>query len=237
MMNSLPAPVIFIRFFFAMANFTNYFPKLLRNEGNYCHTPGDAGGETYRGIARAYHGTWPGWLIVDAAKQKLGLASPVGRGSWVALNHALGADAALSANIQQFYKQRYWDALRLDQVQSQSIAEQLADHGVNAGTSRPVKMLQYLLNTQFGMQLAVDGKIGPQSIAALNDVPAALFYLSLVEMRRAFYYYLAGSPLTSTPNMVAWRTFLHTKLNVRPNAGMQKFLPSWLSRTQALFVA
>lgn len=220
-----------------MANFASYFPKLLRNEGNYCHTPGDSGGETYRGIARAYNGSWPGWPTVDAAKKKLGLTSPVGRASWAALNQALGADAALSVSIQQFYKHRYWDTLRLDQVHSQSIAEQLADHGVNAGTSRPVKMLQYLLNTQFGAQLVVDGKIGTQSIAALNDVSAALFYLSLVEMRRAFYYYLAGSPLTSTPNMAAWRGFLHTTLNVRPNAGMQKFLSSWLSRTQAPFVA
>jgi lysozyme family protein len=218
-----------------MANFTNYFPTLLRNEGNYCHTPGDSGGETYRGIARAYNGHWPGWPIVDAAKRRLGLTSPVGRASWAALNAALGADAALSTSIQQFYKHSYWDSLRLDEVHSQSVAEQLADHGVNAGTSRPVKMLQYLLNTQFGARLVVDGKIGPQSIAALNDVSAALFYLSLVEMRRAFYHYLAGNPLNSTPNMAAWSSFLRTSLNVRPNPAMHRFLPSWLSRTQAPF--
>jgi lysozyme family protein len=218
-----------------MANFSDYFPKLLRNEGNYCHTPGDSGGETYRGIARAYNGHWPGWPIVDAAKRRLGLTSPVGRASWAALNAALGADTALSTSIQQFYKHSYWDSLRLDEVHSQSIAEQLADHGVNAGTSRPVKMLQYLLNTQFGSRLVVDGKIGPQSIAALNDVSAALFYLSLVEMRRAFYYYLAGSPLNSTPNMATWSSFLRTALNVRPNPAMHQFLPSWLSRTQAPF--
>lgn len=220
-----------------MANFTAYFPKLLRNEGNYCHTPGDPGGETYRGIARAANSHWPGWPIVDAAKHRLGLVSPVGRASWAALNAALGADAALSSTIQQFYKHGYWDSLRLDEVHSQSIAEQLADHGVNAGPSRPVKMLQYLLNTQFGKHLVVDGKIGAQSIAALNAVSPALFYLSFVEMRRAFYYYLASSSLNATPNLAAWSNFLGTALKVRPNPAMKKFLSSWLSRTHEPFVA
>lgn len=220
-----------------MANFSAYFPELLRNEGNYCHTPGDAGGETYRGITRTYNGTWPGWAVIDAAKQKLGLTSPVGRASWGALNTALGADSALSTRIQQFYKHSYWDSLHLDQVHSQSIAEQLADHGVNAGTGRAAKMLQYLLTTQFDARLVIDGKIGPQTIAALNDVSPALFFLSLVELRRAFYYYLASHELTSTPNMGAWSDFLHTTLKVRPNPAMQKFLPAWLSRTRASFVA
>jgi len=184
-----------------MANFTAYFPKLLRNEGNYCHTRGDAGGETYRGIARAYNDSWPGWLVIDAAKEKLGVVSPVGQASWAAINTALRANTALSASIKRFYKQGYWDSLCLDEIHSQSIAEQLADHGVNAGPGHSVKMLQYLLNTQFGAHLVVDGKIGPQTIAALNAVPPASFYLSLIEMRRAFYYYLASSPLSSTPNM------------------------------------
>lgn len=220
-----------------MANFAAYFPKLLRNEGNYCHTPGDRGGETYRGIARAANGHWPGWPHIDAAKHQLGFTSPVGRANWAALNAALAANTALSASIQQFYKHSYWDSLRLDDVHSQSIAEQLADHGVNAGTSRPVKMLQYLLNTKFGKHLVVDGKIGPQSIAALNAVPPAAFYPSLVEMRRAFYHYLAGSPLNATPNLATWSNFLRTTLNVQPNPAMHKFLASWLSRTKEPFVA
>lgn len=220
-----------------MANFTSYFPKLLRNEGNYCHTPGDKGGETYRGIARASNGNWPGWATIDAAKHQLKLVSPVARANWAALNAALAANTALSTSIQQFYKHSYWDSLRLDEVHSQSIAEQLADHGVNAGTSRPVRMLQFLLNTQFGAHLTVDGKIGPQTIATLNAVSPAVFYPSFVEMRRAFYHYLASSPLNATPNLATWSSFLRTTLGLRPNPAMQKFLRAWLSRTQVPFVA
>ena len=220
-----------------MANFSAYFPKLMRNEGNYCHYPTDPGGETYRGIARTYNGTWPGWAAIDAAKKQLSLVSPVGKPSWAALNTALAANNSLCASIQQFYQAHYWDPLRLNDVHSQSVAEQLADHGVNAGLTRPAKMLQFLLNTQYGAHLAVDGKIGPQTIATLNDVTPALFYLSLVEMRRAFYYFRAGSPTTSTPNMPAWCDFLRNQLGVKPDARMQQYLPSWLSRTLAPFVA
>lgn len=220
-----------------MANFLAYFPKLMRNEGNYCHHPTDPGGETYRGIARVFNRTWPGWPVIDAVKKQLNLTSPVGKASWATINKALATNEALGANIQQFYQNQYWNPLRLNEVSSQSVAEQLADHGVNAGLRRPAMMLQYLLNTQFGTYVTVDGKVGPKTIEALNAVSPALFYLSLVEMRRAFYYYRAGKPLTSTPNMAEWRDFLYHKLAVRPDARMQQYLPSWLSRTSTLFVA
>lgn len=221
-----------------MANFSDYFPKLLRYEGNYCHSANDPGGETYRGIARKYNGKWPGWATVDAVKQSLHLVSPVAKPSWAALSAALSANPKLSADIKAFYQAHYWDPLRLNEVGSQSIAEQLADHGVNAGLSRPAKMLQYLLKTQFGAShLKVDGKVGPQSIAALNDVLPELFYPSLIELRRAHYYYRAGSPLSSTPNMAHWVDFLKHTLNVTPDLRMQQYLKSWLSRTRVPFVS
>ncbi|MBF9222685.1 glycoside hydrolase family 108 protein [Hymenobacter ruricola] len=220
-----------------MADFSGYFPKLLRNEGNYCHHPTDPGGETYRGIARVYNRNWAGWPIVDAVKKQLGLTSPVPKASWGTINKALGSNAGLGENIKQFYQALYWNPLRLNEVESQSVAEQLADHGVNAGISRPAKMLQFLLSTEYGAAIQVDGKIGPLTIEALNSTLPPLFYLSLVEMRRAFYYYRAGCPLTSTPNMAAWRDFLHNKLNVRPDGRMKQYLASWLSRTQVPFVS
>ncbi len=219
-----------------MANFDAYFPKLLRNEGNYCDTPGDSGGETYQGVSRKYNGTWPGWATVDATKKKLGLSSPVPQPKWAALNAELVPNAALSANVKQLYRANYWDALHLDGVRSQSVAEQLADHGINAGPKQPIRMLQYLLNTLYGHSLGIDGQMGPQTIAALNAVSAPLFYLSLVEMRQAYYYYLAGSPATSTPRMAEWSSFLGGPiLRLKPNPSLQKFLPSWLSRTKAPF--
>lgn len=220
-----------------MAKFSAYYPKLMRNEGDYCHNLNDTGGETYRGISRVHHPEWSGWKTINAVKEKHNFKSPVAKANWAILNKELRANHELSANIEKFYQALYWDTLRLNEVDSQSIAEQLADHGVNAGTSRPAKMLQFLLNDQYEAKLRVDGKIGPQTIKTLNEVLPRFFYADLVEMRQAFYYYLADSPISSTPNMPGWRDFLHNTLLLRPRAKNKGFLKSWLSRTREAFVS
>jgi lysozyme family protein len=224
-----------------MANFDTYFPTLLRNEGNYCdNSPTDSGGETYQGISRNNNPDWAGWPTVDAAKKKLGLASPVARPSWPALNAELVPNAALSASVRQLYRARYWNPLGLDGVRSQSVAEQMADHGINTGPKQPIRMVQYLLSTIYGHPLAIDGVMGPATLAALNSLTPSLFYNTLVEMRQAYYYYLAGSPLTSTPRMAEWGSFLsgpRPNLQLRPNPRLAIYLPSWLSRTKVPFAA
>ena len=151
---------------------------------------------------------WAGWPTVDATKARLGLPHPVPAADWHQLNQTLGADQPLYASIEAFYKAAYWNPLHLDQVNSQSIADQLADHGVNAGISRLAKMWQYLLNTEFGAHLTVDGQIGPLSVAALNAADASRFYQRFVAMRQAFYCYRAGSfPPTEATELAAWHQF------------------------------
>lgn len=221
-----------------MADFTRYFPVLLANEGGYCHDSQDPGGETYRGIARASNPQWSGWPAVDAVKARLGLKSPVPRPAWHSLNQALMGDAALAASINKFYKAAYWNPLCLDDVACQCLAEQLADHGVNAGTTRPAKMLQYLLSTEFGAAVVVDGKIGPRTIAALNAVNREAFYKRFVAMRRAFYQYRAGSYTPAEAVTLApWHRFFRDELHLSTDISMKKFLTSWMSRTQAAYVA
>ncbi|GAB3839622.1 glycoside hydrolase family 108 protein [Hymenobacter jeollabukensis] len=219
-----------------MAAFAHYYPTLLANEGGYCHDPLDPGGETYRGIARAANPHWAGWPTVDAIKAHLGLPHPVPQVDWHQLNVALAADAPLAAAIEAFYKAAYWNPLHLDAVNSQPIADQLADHGVNAGTGRAAKMWQYLLNTEFGAHLVLDGQIGPQSVAALNAVDAAHFYQRLIAMRQAFYKYRAGSftPAEATA-LAAWHQFFAQQLNLHTDARMEKYLASWLGRTHEAF--
>jgi lysozyme family protein len=222
-----------------MADFTRYFPILLANEGGYCHDAQDPGGETYRGIARAANPQWGGWPAIDAVKARLGLTSPVPRPSWSSLNKALLTEAALAASINTFYKAAYWNPLGLDAVGCQCLAEQLADHGVNAGTARPAKMLQYLLSTEFGAAgMVVDGKIGPRTIAALNAANAEAFYQRFVAMRQAFYQYRAGTYTPAEASALApWHAFFRNVLHLSTDARMKKFLASWLSRTQAAYVA
>lgn len=221
-----------------MADFTQYYPTLLAHEGGYCHDLQDPGGETYKGIARAFNPKWVGWPAVDAVKARAALTSPVPRTDWRTLSNSLEAEKALGALVQSFYKTAYWDSLSLDLVHSQCVAEQLADHGVNAGTSRPAKMLQYLLATEFGVALVVDGKVGPRTIAALNATDQKTFYTRFVAMRRAFYNYRTGSfSPTEAPALARWHTFFQQELRLKTDNQMQKYLTSWMSRCQQTFTA
>jgi len=219
-----------------MASFSAYYPLLVAHEGGYCNYQLDPGGETYRGIARGQNPQWSGWPTIDAVKRQLNLPAHVPQNQWHLLNNALGSNAPLHAAIERFYEANFWNPLRLNEVRSQSVANQLADHGVNAGIRRPGKMAQYLLVHEFGFALTIDGAVGPQTVHALNAVNPALFYMSLIDMRRAFYSCRAG---IAAPNadVAQWYSFFQTQLSLKPNPAMRTFLNSWLGRTNTPFVA
>jgi len=209
-----------------MADFKLFFPKLMGHEGGYVDHPADPGAETYGGVARAYNPQWAGWALVDAAKKKLGLHSPVPAASYPALNKALAAEPTMKATLSNFYERLYWDALHLDSVSSQALAEQLADHAASAGTARPPRMIQFAANQVAGKPLlVVDGQLGPKTLAAINSLDQTKLLRAFVELRRAFYRYRAGVA-TPAADVLA----LLKSLNLRPDAASKVFLNSWLAR-------
>lgn len=221
-----------------MANFSTFFHTLSANEGGYCNTDGDHGGETYRGITSKWWPNWEGWAAVRAACKALYSTGPLPKEQWRQVSKLLSANTALDAQVVNFYKAQYWNTLHLDSVNSQAIANQLADHGVNAGKVRPALMMQYLLNTGFGAHLDVDGKMGPQSIAALNAANPSAFYEKFTAMRRAFYDYLASSFSPAQAVALApWHQFFKNTLKISPDSTQKKFLASWHSRTEEKYVA
>ncbi len=146
-----------------MANFEAAYNKTMHHEGGYVHDPDDVGGETYKGIARKYNPNWDGWEIIDYHNDDSDFPQ--------CLNNITG----LQNSVYEFYKQRYWDVNRLDDVDDQAIAEEMFDTGVNMGIGRAARFLQKSLNylNRNGSlydELVVDGKIGPTSLDALNIV-------------------------------------------------------------------
>lgn len=221
-----------------MANFSTFFHTLSANEGGYCNTVGDHGGETYRGITSKWWPNWEGWTAVRAACKVLCPTGPLPKDQWKQVNKALSTNTVLDAQVINFYKAQYWNTLHLDSVTSQAIANQMADHGVNAGQTKPALMMQYLLNTEFGAHLEVDGKLGPQSIATLNAANPKVFYEKFTAMRRAFYDYLASSFLPAQAAALApLHQFFRNTLKISSDSTQQKFLTSWNSRTQEKYVA
>jgi lysozyme family protein len=209
-----------------MANFLKFLPALLKREGGYVDHPLDSGGETYAGVARTYNPRWAGWPVVDTAKVALGIKRPVATTKYAAINKALAVNVEMPTLLSAFYKPNYWDVMLLDQVKSQVLAEQLADHGTNAGPSRPAAMIQFAVNQVRGDHvLTVDGVIGPKSIAAINAVDQAALLTAFVQLRRAHYEYRTAVRVPA-PEVVA----LFKTLKIYPDATQKVFLNSWLAR-------
>jgi lysozyme family protein len=73
-------------------------------------------------------------------------------------------------HAKQIYKKEYWDSIRLDEINDQTIANKVFDIGVNIGTRRIIGLLQSAINmAQSVIRLVVDGRMGDKTIAACND--------------------------------------------------------------------
>ena len=165
-----------------MADFNLAFDITMSHEGGYVNDPNDAGGETYRGIARVYNPQWSGWDLIDDQKPNI------------------NADE-LDPHVRTFYEERYWDVNRLDDF-PQSVANEMFDTGVNMGIGRAAKFLQECLNYlnrngSLFADLVVDGAIGPASLNAISKVKAdeeILLTMLNVCQGRHYMNYMTKSP-------------------------------------------
>ena len=176
--------------------------KLTENfEGGWCDTSGDAGGETYKGVARNFHPQLELWKWIDQAKAEMPPIHDGNARDWIKmLNANLAKISKLQGAVCEFYRTEYWDANRLSLVESQPIANWIYDHAVNAGI-RGVKWAQEAAG------VVADGKVGPVTIAAINRMFTDDF-LKRAEDVAAFY-----------------------RLDrAMANPSQIKFLPSWLRR-------
>lgn len=160
-----------------MAQFIPAFQITMTNEGGYANTPGDSGGETYKGIARNYWPRWTGWPIVDSIKA----TQPA------SINNALAANESLQSMVQSFYKTNFWNTESLDDLNDQQTANQIFDSAVNMGVGVASKFLQAAINTVNAGAVVVDGNIGPKTIAAANAIDGATLYNAVCQQRKAKY--------------------------------------------------
>jgi lysozyme family protein len=156
-------------------NINQLIDEIIKREGKFSNHPADRGGPTMYGItqntARAY-----GY-----------------QGKMQELPRATAED---------IYKEQYWRDPGFDQVGSilPTVAEELADTGVNMGPQRAAKMLQRALNVLNRGEheypnISVDGKIGKMSMYALNKFivkrgakNAAKVLLRLLDAQQAVRY-------------------------------------------------
>lgn len=86
------------------------------------------------------------------------------------------------------YKADWWDRFRYETIDDQRVATKIFDMSVNMGSKQAHKLLQRAVNAAGG-SIEVDGMIGPQTLAAVNAVPACCV-MSALKAEQAAYYRL-----------------------------------------------
>lgn len=177
-------------------NFERDSRPTLAIEGIWDNDPDDAGAETFRGIARAFHPTWPGWKIIDEVKARLSATDKE------TVTAALRHHRELEQLALDFYRERFWNPLRLDEVVDGRISEELFDQHVNLPPAMPGLHLQQSLNAlnrngEIFADLVEDGQIGPATLAALKKYFAAEKYyeeavhllVMMLNVKQGAYYF------------------------------------------------
>lgn len=190
-----------------MANFKVAYQKTMASEGGYSYDPADRGGETWKGVARNMHPDWKGWDIIDRKRKQPGFPG------------SLKKDEELEICVQQFYKKYFWDTMNLDDYESQGIADELFDTGVNMGVGTAVKFLQRSLNVFNKEQtlypnISVDGSYGPGTHKALKS------FMSQVPRDRWICLYKALNALQGVRYIEI----------AEKNESQEKFMFGWFTR-------
>ena len=158
-----------------MADFVPAFEEMIRDEGGYQLTniPGDNGGQTYAGIARKPNPDWAGWSHID--RKEIPPASMV----------------------RDFYKTRFWDDIRGDQITNQKIAQCIFNFYVNTG--KPAKTIAQLV-----VGATPDGVIGDATVANLNAADPEKFIMSYTLGKIARYATICNQNRDQSKFLLGW---------------------------------
>jgi len=169
-----------------MASFKKYFPTLIKHEGGYVNDPNDRGGATNLGVTLGV------WIQNGYDKDRDG---------------DIDKDDVKLINLcdaEEIAKKLYWDPIKGDSINNQSIAEFIFDWGYNSGTKTAIKKVQQVLG------VVADGIIGPKTIAAINNANQRELFDKLKKRREEFF-----------------------RAIVRSNPSQSKFLKGWLNRNNS----
>jgi lysozyme family protein len=116
------------------------------------------------------------------------------------------ADAAMNY-CRYAYKMDYWTPLRLDEIVDQAVASKLFDMCVPMGRKEAATLAQRAAN---GLLLgsskapAIDGRIGPLTIAALNSCPPSHLVEALCNLSKSFFCEVAAKRPEKQKDLKGW---------------------------------
>ena len=157
---------------------------VLRHEGGWADHPKDPGGATKFGISLRY-------------LQGLKAAGDLNGDGVVDTADVRGLSVEDAAAI---YKRDWWDRHGYAQL-ADPVAVKLMDLAVNMGAGRAHRLLQRAVNGLAVGKIAVDGVLGPQTLAAANALPADRVVAALRRQAEAFYLQL----IAARPELAVFR--------------------------------
>jgi len=151
-----------------IGNWEQSFEYVLESEGGFAKLDGDSGGTTNLGVTQKVWESWVGHPVTEDDMK------------------ALTID-----DVKPLYKMEFWHAVQAD-VLPVAIDYMCFDCAVNDGPNRAVILLQQSVGA------VVDGRLGPQTLASINNYYAAN-KISLIERysdaKEAYYKSLKTFPL------------------------------------------
>lgn len=118
-------------------------------------------GYTFMGVYEGAHPSWKGWELIY---RTLELYKDLEKASYECYQNIFLIDL-----VEKFYKENFWDKLRLDELKSNRIADLIFKFAVNVGIKRAVRYAQMIANVR------LDGIIGANTINALNSLDSGYF--------------------------------------------------------------
>lgn len=153
-----------------MANFNKIdLDELSRHEGGFVNHPNDPGKETNRGVTIA---TW------NAAAAKFGWTPGVE-----------GLKKLTQDQWVKIAKTYYWDGLKLDSVDNQSIANAIFNITWGSGPENSAFIVQKALNDA-GVTVGIDGLWGPETRAGIARANPAKLLAAIVKRHYAYLDYI-----------------------------------------------
>lgn len=143
-------------------NWEQCFAFVLRSEGGYVNDPKDPGGMTNLGVTKR---AWENYVGNEVDEETMRSLTP--------------------ETVMPFYKARYWDVNKGDDLPS-GVDYSVFDFAVNSGPSKAAKVLQTCVN------VTSDGKIGPATLLAVQQVDPIDLLTKICDNRLAYLQSLPG---------------------------------------------
>jgi lysozyme family protein len=144
-----------------MADFTLYWPKVRKWEGGFVNDPDDAGGATNMGVTVS---TFRQWNHEETENMQTSIDEL----------KAMSPDEAA-----EICKKEYWDEWQADEIENQSVAEELVEWAWGSGKWG-------IIIPQRALRLTADGIVGPMTINAVNNADQEAFFNLVRDLKIKF---------------------------------------------------